>query len=115
MQNFEYRIIPAPRRAKRAKGARTPSDRYARTLTDLVNAEAAEGWEYLRADTLPVDEKQGMLSSAKEVFQTVLVFRRERSASAPAKGASASVRPIRAEPGAPSPAMPLGPAARTED
>jgi len=43
MTLFEYRILPSPRRAKRAKGARTPQDRFARTLTDLINAEAAEG------------------------------------------------------------------------
>ena len=76
MAKYEYRIVPSPRRAKRVKGARTSQDRFARTLTEVINAEAAEGWEYLRADTLPMDEKKGMLSSATEVYQTVLVFRR---------------------------------------
>jgi hypothetical protein len=82
MTQYEYRIVPSPRRAKKAKGARTPQDRFARTLTEAINAEAAEGWEYLRADTLPVDEKAGMLSAAKEVYQTVLVFRRAVEAPA---------------------------------
>lgn len=76
MQEYEYRIIAAPRRAKRAKGAKTSADKFAHTLTDIVNAEAEQGWEYMRADTLPADEKKGMLSSAIEVYQTVLVFRR---------------------------------------
>lgn len=112
MSAFEYRIIPAPRRAKRAKGARTPADRYARTLTDLVNAEAAEGWEYLRADTMPMDEKTGMLSATKETFQTVLVFRRR------VEGAALELvdsRPVRAEAVTPPARRPLGPAGRATD
>ena len=80
MSHYEYRVVPSPRRAKRAKGAKTPQDRYARTLAEVINAEAAEGWEYLRADTLPVDEKKGMLSAATEVYQTVLIFRRATAA-----------------------------------
>ncbi|MEM8789730.1 MAG: DUF4177 domain-containing protein [Pseudomonadota bacterium] len=110
---YEYKAVTAPRRAKRAKGARTPADRFARTLTETINAEAAEGWEYLRADTLPVDEKQGMLGKATEVFQSVLIFRR----SAGAQGANVTdLRPLRAEAATVNdPPMNLGPAVRKED
>ena len=97
MTPFEYRIVPSPRRAKRAKGARTPQDRFARTLTEVINAEAAEGWEYLRADTLPVDEKKSMLSTATEVYQTVLVFRRVIAPVAQPAPAD-TPRPAREEP-----------------
>lgn len=76
MQTFEYKVVAAPRKAKRAKGARTPKDRFARTLTDVINAEAREGWEYLRAESLPVDEKKSMLSSPTEAYHAVLVFRK---------------------------------------
>ncbi len=76
MQTYEYKVVSAPRRPKRVKGARTVVDRFARTLTDLINSEAAEGWEYLRAESLPVEEKKGMLSSASENYHSVLVFRR---------------------------------------
>jgi len=103
--SFEYRLIPAPRSAKRAKGARTLADRYARTLTDLVNDFAAEGWEYIRADTLPVDEKKGMLSSATESFQTVLVFRKETRS---ARG----LEPVERDVEPPITALSLGPAKR---
>ena len=104
MQNFEYKVVAAPRQAKRAKGAKTPADRFARTLAEAINAEAAEGWEYMRADTLPMDEKKSMLGSATEVFQTVLVFRR----STGRVGESAS--PQRHE--AAEPGLRLGPADR---
>ncbi|QHQ34103.1 DUF4177 domain-containing protein [Algicella marina] len=81
MQNFEYRVVSAPRKARRAKGAKTPQDRFARTLTDVINAEAENGWEYLRAESLPVEEKKGMLSSPTESYHSVLVFRRNVTAA----------------------------------
>lgn len=77
MSKYEYRVIPAPKRAKRAKGARTLQDKFAATLTDLINTEAREGWEYQRAESLPVEEKKSMLSAATESYNSVLVFRRE--------------------------------------
>jgi hypothetical protein len=73
---FEYKVIPTPRRVKKAKGVKTEAGRFALTLTDVINAEAAEGWEYLRSETLPMDSKPGMLKKPVEMFQTVLVFRR---------------------------------------
>lgn len=51
----EYKVIPAPRRGEKARGAKTTEDRFALALTELLNAMAAEGWDYLRAETLPVD------------------------------------------------------------
>lgn len=76
MQHYEYKVVAAPRRAKRAKGAKTNADRFAFMLSEVMNTEAREGWEYLRADTLPAEEKKGMLSNPTEIYQTVLVFRR---------------------------------------
>ena len=35
----------------------------------------ADGWEYVRADTLPVTERVG-LTSSQTVYRNVLVFRR---------------------------------------
>lgn len=112
MQRFEYKVVNAPRRpvAKRQKGVRTPQDRFAKTLTDLINEEARGGWEYLRADTLPVEQKSGMLSSAKEVFQTVLIFRRALShAVQPEPGSVTELRSLRTDS---QTARPLGPAER---
>lgn len=108
--SFEYHLIPAPRRAKRAKGARTPADRYARTLTDMINAEAAAGWEYLRADTLPVDEKKSMLGAPTETFQTVLVFRRTVGTGTRAP----EPRPVLVDTEPPISKLSLGPAERRD-
>jgi Domain of unknown function (DUF4177) len=76
MNQYEYRVVAAPRKPKKVKGAKTSQDRFARTLTDVINEEARMGWEFVSSETLPADEKTSMLGSVKETFHTVLVFRR---------------------------------------
>lgn len=76
MTSYEYVVVPAPRKATKVKGAKTPEARFAHALTDLMNTYGAEGWEYLRSDTLPSEERSG-LTGTKTVFQNMLVFRRE--------------------------------------
>jgi len=49
MSQYEYKVIPTPRRAKRAKGVKGEAARFANVLTDAMNVEAAEGWEFVRA------------------------------------------------------------------
>lgn len=75
MQRFEYKVIPAPRRGEKTKGAKTTEDRFAFALTQLMNSLGREGWDYVRADTLPCDERVG-LTGTKTTFQNMLVFRR---------------------------------------
>jgi hypothetical protein len=75
MQAYEYRVIPAPRRGEKARGLKTVEDRYALTLTQLMNKMAREGWEYQRADALAVEERVG-LTGVKTSFPSMLVFRR---------------------------------------
>ncbi len=75
MQRFEYKVIPAPKRGEKARGVKTTEDRFALALTNLMNDLGAEGWEYVRADALPCDERVG-LTGTKTTFQNVLVFRR---------------------------------------
>lgn len=72
---FEYKVVPAPTRGKKAKGVKNPAERFANALSDAINALAAEGWEYLRTDTLPAEERSGLTGRAT-VFQNMLVFRR---------------------------------------
>jgi len=76
MQTFEYKVVPAPNRSKRVKGVKGTAGRFAAVLTQTMNEQAADGWEYLRSDSLPVEEKPGLLKSRVETYQTVLVFRR---------------------------------------
>ncbi|SIS49638.1 hypothetical protein [Phaeovulum vinaykumarii] len=78
---MEYRVIPAPRQGERARGVRTGAGRFAHALESLMNEMAAEGWHYLRADTLPCDERSG-LTRRTTVFHAMLVFARPRSAAA---------------------------------
>lgn len=75
MNQFEYRVIPAPLRGEKAKDAKTPSDRYSLALTAELNRMAQDGWEYVRADVLPSEERSG-LTGRSTVYHNLLVFRR---------------------------------------
>ena len=74
-QTYEYKVVPAPRRGEKTRTARTTEDRFAYAVQSLMNGLAQEGWEYVRADTLPCDERSG-LTGTKTSFQNLLVFRR---------------------------------------
>ncbi|WP_309665770.1 DUF4177 domain-containing protein [Tabrizicola sp.] len=75
MQRYEYHVVPAPRRGEKARGVKTIEDRFALALTTLMNELGAQGWDYVRADALPVDERAGF-TGTKTTFQNMLVFRR---------------------------------------
>lgn len=76
MARFEYRVVPAPEKGVKAKGAKTPEARFAHALEELMNEMGAEGWEYQRADTLPSTERSGLTGSTTQ-WRHVLVFRRK--------------------------------------
>ncbi len=76
MSAFEYKVVTAPRKARKVKGVRGTDERYAVNLTELMNRQAADGWEYQRAESLPVDEKTGIMGKTQERYINVLVFRR---------------------------------------
>lgn len=80
--HYEYRVVPAPRRAQREAVAKTTEARFAASLTNLMNEMGREGWEYQRADTLPVEERAG-LTGTKTTYQNMLVFRRVLVAHTP--------------------------------
>lgn len=102
--HYEYTVTPAPARGEKIRGAKTPVDRYAVALAQALNAMAADGWEYVRAETLPSEERSG-LTSRTTVWMNVLVFRR---AIAPAQTAVAAPGPAPAEqPQAAEPADPM--------
>jgi hypothetical protein len=77
--SYEYRVIPAPVKGTKAKGVKTTQDRFALSLQETMNAMAADGWEFQRAETLPSEERSG-LTGTKTVYHNVLVFRRAREA-----------------------------------
>lgn len=72
---FEYQVIPAPRKGKKARGIKGTEARFAHTLQEVLNDAAADGWEYVRADTLPSEERSG-LTGRSTTYQNMLVFRR---------------------------------------
>ncbi len=104
MQQFEYRVVPAPRRGEKTRAARTTPDRFAHALTSLMNDLARDGWEYLRADTLPCEERVG-LTGRTTTFQNMLIFRRTLSQPEPSL-LLPHLRPAAAEPAPQPPARP---------
>jgi len=80
---FEYSVVPAPKKGQKAKGVRSAEDRFAYALQQIMNDKGAEGWEYVRTDTLPSEERQG-LTGSKTVYQNVMVFKRAITVAEPA-------------------------------
>ena len=74
MSRYEYKVVPAPERAPKQRGLKG-AELFAQALEDLMNQMAAEGWRYLRADTLPQEERSG-LASKTTTYRNVLVFQR---------------------------------------
>ena len=72
---FEYRVVPAPAKGKKAKGVKTPQARFALGVEAVLNEMAADGWEYLRAELLPSEERSGLTGTVTR-WRNVLVFRR---------------------------------------
>ncbi len=75
MQRFEYKVIPAPTKGEKTRAAKTTADRFGVALTNLMNDLGADGWDYVRSDTLPCEERVGFTGS-KSIFLNMLVFRR---------------------------------------
>jgi hypothetical protein len=83
MDRYEYRVIAAPARGAKVKGLKTPEERFASALASALNAQAQEGWEFVRAETLPSEERQG-LTGMRTIFHNMLVFRRAAGVEQPA-------------------------------
>lgn len=82
MRKFEYKAVPAPNTGTKAKGVKTTEDRFALSLTDTLNEMAEDGWEYVRAETLPCMERKG-LTGSQQTYQNMLIFRRLNAAAMP--------------------------------
>ncbi len=90
MQRYEYKVVPSPRKGEKSRAAKTTPERFALALMTLMNELGRDGWEYLRADALPCDERAG-LTGTKTTFQNVLVFRRTLTGTAEAEPLGGSV------------------------
>lgn len=96
MQTFEYKVVPAPAKGTKAKGVKSPQDRFANSVEILLNEMAADGWDYQRAELLPSEERSGLTGSATN-WRNVLIFRR-------------ALEQIAEDAPQPSPALPAEPA-----
>lgn len=76
MSRYEYKVIPAPRKGTKSKDAKTSDARLALSIEDIMNEMGAQGWYYLRSDTLPIEERSG-LTGKTTTFQHLLVFVRD--------------------------------------
>ncbi len=75
MPTYEYKVIPAPEKAAKVKGLKGPA-LFAHALETAMNELGADGWQYLRADTLPHEERAGIASKSTS-YRNLLVFQRE--------------------------------------
>ncbi|WP_439103570.1 DUF4177 domain-containing protein [Celeribacter marinus] len=98
MTRFEYKSIPAPKKGEKARGVKGSDARMAQAMTTALNDMSAKGWDYLRADTLPLEERSGIRSKTIHYY-TVLVFRREIEATV--EDASTSVEAASSQTDAP--------------
>lgn len=71
---FEYKLVPAPEKSTKHKGLKGAA-LFAATVQDLLNSLGAEGWHYLRAETLPEAVRSG-LASHRIVERKLLIFQR---------------------------------------
>lgn len=98
MSKFEYKAVPAPVTGTKAKGVKSTEDRFALSITEALNDMAADGWEYVRAETLPCDERKG-LTGTQTTYQNILIFKRFTQASQPLPLDGRTVsRPLAEEP-----------------
>ncbi len=114
MDSYDYKVVPAPRRAKKMRGIRGTEELFAHTLTDAINEVARQGWEYLRAERLPAEAPRGWFRTPAATDQTVLVFRRPREGLGPRIAASHEAGADMDAPSAPVPAPERLPRAETE-
>lgn len=112
MQHYEYKVISAPDRGEKTRGAKTPGDRFAQAMTSVLNRMAREGWDYVRAEMLPSEERSG-LTRRVTVYHNILVFRRPVEAAPDRLGPPRQLTAEAAEGKAPrleSPTAPPAPA-----
>ena len=103
---FEYAVVPAPKKGLKARGVKTTEDRFANALQTIMNEYGAKGWDYVRTDTLPSEERSG-LTGRTTVYQNMMVFRKALVTEAP-------TAMLPAPEAAPQPAPAAAPAVQVE-
>ena len=99
MDKFEYKAIPAPVFGQRAKGVRGNDGRFAQAMSTTLNQMSLEGWEYIRAESLPANERRGVFRRRVQTHHNLLIFRRPADetfvASQETQGETSTFNPFR--------------------
>lgn len=83
MTSYEYKVIPAPRQARKVKGVKSADELFAMTLAEAINEVARQDWEFVRTETLTAEAPGGWFRRGTAADHTVMVFRRAREALGP--------------------------------
>ncbi|MFT3975040.1 MAG: hypothetical protein QM699_16845 [Amaricoccus sp.] len=83
MTSYDYKVVPAPRRARKIKGVKGADELFAQTLGEAINEVARQGWEYVRTESLVAEGPAGWFRRGATTDQVVMVFRRPREALGP--------------------------------
>lgn len=94
MDVYEYKVVPAPVKGQKARGVRKSEDRFAFALQQVMNQHAEKGWEFLRSETLPNEERSG-LTNTSTTYRSILVFRRSLQVEATEPAPQEKVMPSR--------------------
>ncbi len=100
MPYYDYKVVPAPRRMKQVRGVKSSDELFALTLSDAINEQARQGWEYLRSESLTAETPSGWFRRGRAETQTVLVFRQARETLGPTLAAepAPAARPAETRP-----------------
>lgn len=80
MSSYEYKTVALPRTVSgRRRRRQSEADLVAEQLGKVLNEEAVDSWEYLRAETLTTPGRSGMFQKQQPAAYVVLVFRRARA------------------------------------
>lgn len=109
----EYKVVPAPEKAPKVRGLKGPA-LFARAMEDVMNELAQDGWTYLRADTLPQEERSG-LTNKTTTYRNLLVFQRITPDDAAEGTAEGTAIATTIQPATPAPVATPNPTPEPED
>ena len=75
MPRYEFKAVAAPRKGKGGKGIKGREAKFANALEEAMNELGAEGWDYVRTDMLPCEERSGLLGHTTTDVH-MMIFRR---------------------------------------
>lgn len=77
MTKYEFKVVPAPERARKLSREERDLDPIAATLSEAMNELGLRGWNFVRMETVSM-AGQGFLGGKSE-SRNLLIFRRELS------------------------------------